>query len=310
MSGTSSQIGPFGFLNINKPAGPTSHDIVSIVRRVTGERRAGHAGTLDPFAEGVLVVGIGSATRLIEFATASRKTYRAEVTLGISTNTFDLEGTVQAMRSVPQSLDTRQIEEALTVFRGAILQRPPIFSAKKVAGKPAYSRARAGEVLEIAPVQVEIYQLTLLDVRIPKLVLQVECSPGTYIRSIAHELGEELGYGAVLSRLVRLASGDFTLDNALPLATLQEAVSEGTWKQHMLPPETAVSHLPAISLDPDGLLAIYHGRTITFQVGPMEGFARAYSPNGRLVGILKPTEKHDVWRPFKVFVTVIEHELR
>ncbi len=210
----------FGFLNVYKPKGKTSHDVVAILRRVTKIKQIGHTGTLDPFAEGVLPICIGKATRLIEYL-KDDKAYVATVQLGSSTSTYDIEGEV--VKTSDNKVDLSEIESALEKFRGDIEQLPPIYSAIKVNGKKLYEYARKGEEVEIKPRQVTINELKVLnfDFESRQLELYVDCSKGTYIRSIANDLGEVLGVYGHLIKLVRVKAGKFLVENSIKLEDLE-----------------------------------------------------------------------------------------
>ena len=212
----------FGFLNVYKPAGKTSHDIVAILRKVTGVKQIGHTGTLDPFAEGVLPTAVGKATRLIEYL-EDDKAYEAVIQLGASTATYDTEGEITAQSDkIP---DLEEIETALNFFRGEIEQIPPMFSAVKVNGKKLYEYARKGEQAEVKPRKVCMSELKILnyDKASRKLEVHIECSKGTYIRSIANDLGERLGAYAHLIKLVRVKAGAFSIDNSVKLEEIDTA---------------------------------------------------------------------------------------
>ena len=246
-----------GILNVDKPAGLTSHDVVDVVRRLSGQRRVGHAGTLDPMATGVLLVCLGSGTRVAEYLVAGRKRYRAGIALGAATTTYDCEGQVTECGG---RVDFRkdEIEAALARFTGQLEQIPPIYSAIKLDGEPLYRRARRGESVELKPRTVEIDELVVLDWSpagsgggVPLLTLEVTCSPGTYIRSLANDLGRALGSCAYLSSLVRLRSGRFGLEEAASLSLLEEAFREGAGKRYLLPVDEALLDWPAMVLTPD-----------------------------------------------------------
>src|SRR5215212_1679502 len=211
-----------GFLNIDKPAGMTSHDVVAQIRRAARQKRVGHAGTLDPAATGVLVVALGNATRLIEYVQDSTsKRYLAIVQLGTTTTTDDAEGTVLTTAAVPP-LNRAAIEQALEPFRGEIMQVPPMYSALHHQGRRLHELAREGIVVERTARPVTIEQLELLDWSTPLLTVNIMCSKGTYIRSLAHDLGESLGCGAYLQALRRTAVGTFLIEDAVPLHRLTE----------------------------------------------------------------------------------------
>lgn len=221
----------FGFLNINKPKGMTSHDVVATLRRLTNIRQIGHTGTLDPFAEGVLPICIGRATRLIEFL-EDDKAYLATVQLGSNTDTYDIDG--QVTETFSKKVTRSEVENALDNFRGEIEQMPPIYSAIKVNGKKLYEYARNGEEVEIKPRRVIIKELTLedFDEETQYAKISVKCSKGTYIRSLAYDLGKILGAGAHLSALIRTQAGRFSIDKAIPL---QKLVFEEV-KSHLINP--------------------------------------------------------------------------
>jgi tRNA pseudouridine55 synthase len=276
----------YGLLNVFKPTGPTSHDIVAAVRRGTGERRIGHAGTLDPLADGVLVLALGKATRLIEYLT------------------YDVQGEVVARRdNVPHPTLT-DVQAALGGFSGTILQRPPVYSAIKVGGKPAYARARAGEALELAAREVTIHELTIAAYTYPLLEIAVACSAGTYIRSLAHDLGQGLGCGAALSKLRRTASGDFRAEDAVPWDELTRAFEGASWEQYLIPADRGASSLPPLTVDQAEIDDITHGRAIKAS-GIPSGSCRAYSSAGELIAILSAGSGDGLWYPHKVLV---EHQ--
>ena len=222
----------FGFLNIYKPKGKTSHDVVAILRRITKVKQIGHTGTLDPFAEGVLPICIGKATRLIEYL-KDDKAYVATVQFGSATDTYDLEGEATKTSDLIPSLD--EIEAKLDDFRGEIEQTPPIYSAIKVNGKKLYEYARAGEQVEVKTRKVCISELKLLEYnqKAKTLELYIACSKGTYIRSIANDLGEKLGCFGHLIKLVRVQAGDFVVEDAIKLEDLQ--TKEDVEKQLIYP---------------------------------------------------------------------------
>ena len=285
-----------GLLNIDKPAGITSHDVVARVRRVAGVRRVGHAGTLDPLATGVLLVGVGPATRLIEYLVGQTKTYEAEVRLGQATNTYDAEGEVVAERPFSH-ITLAAITQTLDPFRGRIEQKPPIYSAIKKDGQPLYKLARQGIEVDVPTRQVTIYTLDLLGWDAPFLHLRVTCSAGTYIRSLAHDLGQVLGCGGHLTALRRTAIGSFTVETAVSLPDLTPT----TLPTHLQPPDTAVAHLPRLTLTAQDAQQWQHGMRLTQQPDqPIDSpLARTYTENGRFIGI--STAIDNQWQPKKVF---------
>jgi tRNA pseudouridine55 synthase len=289
-----------GFVNLNKPAGPTSHDMVNRVRRLLHVRRVGHGGTLDPIASGVLPIGVGPATRLLSFLQEGEKVYRATVRLGISTTTYDAAGEVTAERPLPP-LEWAGLEQALAPFLGAIEQTPPPFSAVRRGGQRLYQRARAGEVVSPPPRQVHIFRLTLMAWESPHLTVEVVCSSGTYIRSLAHDLGQRLGCGAHLSGLVRRQVGPFRIAEAVTTEQLAEAVERGEVASLLLPLDLPVRHWPAVQVDEQQARGLVNGRPLALEVGSTTGWARAYDPAGRLLALLQLMPESGCWQPRRVF---------
>jgi len=286
-----------GVLVVDKPVGLTSHDVVQIIRRGTGIRRAGHTGTLDPRASGVLVVLIGPAVRLSEYVSASDKRYQATIRLGSSTNTYDSEGSITSTEMIA-NLDEDRFEEMLQEFVGEIEQVPPPYSAVKVKGKKAYDRARQGEDVEIEPRRINVYSLDLLEWAPPEVVIDVFCSSGTYVRSLAHDLGQALGVGAHLIGLRRTKSGRFTLRDAISLRRLREAFDVGDWYQFLIPAAEALSDWPMIELDAEEVEKVRHGHRIPAEPDSPD-WARAVTEQGDLVALIESIEGE--WQPRKVF---------
>ena len=287
----------FGLLNINKPQGPTSHDIVARVRRGAKIKKVGHAGTLDPMATGVLILCLGAATRLSEYAMNSPKQYRARVRLGVETDTYDAEGTVIAQQDA-QEVSLADVDAALAQFQGTIQQVPPMYSAIKQDGRKLYDLARAGQEVERPARTVTIRRLDVLEWESPFVTLDVYCTPGTYIRSLAHDLGAALGVGAHLAALTRTASGLFTVADAVAWDDLAAAMDAGNWQTYLLPPERAVTELPALHLDAAGVDAVCNGRWVAADDAADE-LARAYTPDGQFFAILE--RRGAKWKPHKVF---------
>ncbi|HZD55275.1 MAG TPA: tRNA pseudouridine(55) synthase TruB [Anaerolineales bacterium] len=288
-----------GVLVIDKPIGLTSHDVVQIIRRGTGIRRAGHTGTLDPRASGVLVVLIGPAVRLSEYVSASDKRYQATIRLGSSTDTYDSEGAVTGSAAF-DGITEEQFLEALQGFEGEIQQVPPPYSAVKVKGKKAYEMARKGEDVDLEPRSINVYSLELLEWAPPEVVIDVYCSSGTYVRSLANDLGNALGTGAHLIGLRRTRSGRFTLRDAVPLRRLKEAFQAGDWYKYLIPAADALGDWPAIELDPDQVELVRHGHRIEAEPGS-KGWARGISTQGDLVALLEFDPESGEWQPRKVF---------
>jgi tRNA pseudouridine55 synthase len=287
-----------GVLVVDKPVGLTSHEVVQIIRRGTNIRRAGHTGTLDPRASGVLVILIGPAVRLSEYVSASDKRYQAVIQLGTSTDTFDADGQILSKNLVNISED--EFEEALQTFVGEIEQVPPPYSAVKVKGRKAYEMARKGEDVDLAPRKITVYSLEMLEWAPPEVVIDVYCSSGTYIRSLANDLGKMLGCGAHLVGLRRTKSGRFTLRDAAPLRKLREAFEAGNWYQYLIPAAEALSDWPAIELDTDQIDAIRHGHRIPAESG-IGKMARGISEQGELIALMEYDPSTNEWQPKKVF---------
>jgi tRNA pseudouridine55 synthase len=275
-----------GFLNLNKPWGLTSHDCVSQVRRRLRLKRVGHGGTLDPAAIGVLPIALGTATRLLPYL-PTRKAYRATVQLGVTTSTDDWEG--EWLRQVPHpGVTLLDVQGMLGKFMGEIQQVPPAYSAIQVQGKRSYQLARSGAAVALAPRPVTIERITLLRWRsqglvFPEVDLAITCGPGTYIRSIARDLGEALGVGGTLARLVRTQSGGFDLGNSIPLAALGP---DGPWP--LIPPAIALAHLPVVELDEPLTRRWYFGQRIAqgdLPVELSEGAILVVDAQGNCLGV-------------------------
>lgn len=284
-----------GFLNINKPAGLTSHDVVARVRRLAGRGvKVGHAGTLDPAATGVLPVALGAATRLIEHLAEARKGYRGLVRLGVTTSTDDAEGEALATRPVPE-LDDAAIEAAVAPLRGTIMQVPPMYAALHHEGRRLYELAREGKTVEREPRPVRIDQLTWSRAG-ADLLLEVACGKGTYIRALARDLGAALGCGAHLASLERTFVGPFRLEEAVGLEAL--LADPGLLPAALLPPETAVADWPVAQLDATQVRRVANGMPV--ELPDLTGErARAHGPDGALLALLR--REGAAWRPAKVF---------
>ncbi|MFQ5340081.1 MAG: tRNA pseudouridine(55) synthase TruB [Anaerolineae bacterium] len=289
-----------GIFNLNKPAGMTSHDVVQAIRRASGERRVGHAGTLDPMATGVLLVCVGSATRVTEYLMEHPKQYRAEITLGITTDTLDAEGQVTHVADAVD-VSRQDVEKALASFVGAIEQIPPMYSAVKKAGKKLYELAREGLTVEREPRQVEIRRLEITGWEPPRVTIDIECSKGTYVRALARDLGDVLGVGAHLSSLTRTASGRFALEDASDLDTAIEAIADGWWMLLIHPLDEALLEYEALIVDQSTAERIRHGQMIDAPQPANTPYARAYSQDGRFIAIMRYEEPARRWQPHKVF---------
>jgi tRNA pseudouridine55 synthase len=280
----------------------TSHDVVKVVRHGTGIRRAGHTGTLDPRASGVLVILIGPAVRLSEFLSASDKRYQAILRFGISTDTYDTEGVQIGETKSVDHLAEDDFQRILREYEGKISQVPPAHSAIKVDGKKAYDLARKGEDVQLEPRMIDVYNLELLEWAPPEAVIDVYASSGTYVRSLANDLGDDLGVGAHLTGLRRTKNGQFTLRDAVRLQDLKESFEIGDWYKHLIPAADTLADWHTIELSPEDMDKIKHGHRITAEKGS-SGWARGLSEQGDLIALLEVVEGEDSWQPRKVFVT-------
>ena len=292
-----------GILNVLKPAGKTSFAVVSLVRRWSGERRVGHAGTLDPEATGVLVVCIGQATRIVEFLTGAGKTYQAEIELGVTTDTYDAVGKVVERRD-PSSVTEEQVRHVLNSFHGTVAQVPPMHSALHYKGKRLYQLAREGIEVEREPRRVEFSRLEILAWQPPVVTIRVDCSGGTYIRSLAHDIGTALGCGAHLRKLVRLKSEPFHIDDAVSLTVLEEAFRRGDWQSYLHPMDEVLLDWPAAILERGSEALVTKGVDVELHfsgdTGPVGSHCRAYSADGYFLAVLGKTNE-GLWHPEKVF---------
>ena len=292
-----------GVLVVDKPAGPTSHDVVARVRRAIGVSRIGHTGTLDPLATGVLALVVGRATRLASYLTAGEKEYEAAVRIGMATSTYDADERIvrhpdtggpllmaQPPRA-PAGLDAAAIESVLPDFTGTYLQTPPPFSAKKVSGVPAYKLARRNQPVEIQPAQVTVHRLTLLAYGDGVAHLRVVCSSGFYVRSLAHGLGERLGCGAYLEALRRTRAGDFEIDAALPLEEVERLGAEAG--SHLVPMEALLPLMPPVVVNEKGARRAAHGNALApadlaMPAPAASSCVRVFDGDGSLLGIAEP----------------------
>jgi tRNA pseudouridine55 synthase len=292
-----------GIVVVNKPAGWTSHDVVNRMRGIAGTRRVGHLGTLDPLATGVLPVMIGQTTKLARYWDRSEKSYEAVVRFGFSTSTWDREGDVVGPVVEPD-ITAEEIERCLGAFRGEFYQTPPPVSAKKIGGVPAYKLARKNVAVDIPAVRVTVHELTLLSLDGGRARLRVRCSAGTYVRSIAHELGIALGVGAHVDELVRTASGPFRLESALSLEALQELKDEGRLEQAIIKPSDLLPHFPPVFVDDTTARQIRQGRDFSvsaFRINAGAEHVKAIGPNGELIAIGKAALPH-IYHPVVVMV--------
>ena len=307
-----------GILNVNKPWGKTSYSLVAMVKRLTGERRVGHAGTLDPAATGVLPICLGQGTRVIEFLLDATKSYQAEVELGVATDTYDACGRI-IQRGDASDISQDQLESALSSFRGLIQQIPPMYSAVKYHGKPLYELARAGITVERSSRLAKIHSLELLDWQPPLATIAVVCGKGTYIRCLAHDLGQALGCGAYLKSLIRLRCGPFDVRNAVSVPQLEDAFRYGYWQHFIYPIDSVLLHWAAMVVSDDAGQSIRNGRPLVLgngnggeasgYLGPRipagsfsENRCRVYALDGRFFGVLRFDPEKGQWQPEKVFL--------
>jgi tRNA pseudouridine55 synthase len=300
-----------GLLIVDKPVGPTSHDVVTSVRRALGERRIGHTGTLDPLASGVLPLVLGRATRLARFLSASEKSYDATVRLGLATDSHDAAGEPLGDPFNGPMPDPAAVERALAAFRGTFLQHPPAFSAKKIGGVRSHTLARRqrgqpAESPSAQPVTVCVSQLQLLGIEGPDLALRMTCSAGFYVRALAHDLGRALGTGAHLTALRRTRAGDLRIEDAIPLAAIVSDAQAG--RAAVVPMGRMLTAMPAASLSQEGVRRARNGRSLGQGdlCAPMpagaEGFTRLIDPSGDLVGIAEPERAPGLLHPVVILV--------
>ncbi len=298
---------PFhGILNVNKPRGVTSFSIVSLARRLTGFRRVGHAGTLDPIADGVLPILLGQATRVVEYLIDQPKRYHTTVRLGQATDTYDADGEITA-EADPSGVTQEALEAAARAFTGEIEQVPPMYSAVKHQGQPLYRYARAGEEIEREPRRVMVYSIDVVSFSPPDVELNIECGRGAYVRTLAHDLGLMLGCYAHLAALTRTRMGPFAVEDAITPEELREAAHAGVWQEYLWATDTpleswraAILAGPHVRAARDGSpLFLVPSRPGAFTIGRGTP-CRAYSAEGDFLAVLR-YEGGQLWRPDKVF---------
>jgi tRNA pseudouridine55 synthase len=290
--------GPTGILLIHKAAGWTSHDVVAKARRLTGQRRIGHTGTLDPMATGLLVLCLGRATRLVEYMTAHDKRYEGVIRLGVRTETDDAEGAVIAEAPVPALMEER-LRELEAQFSGPLQQRPPAYSAIKVGGERAYAAARRGDALDLPARPVEVHSIDLTVRDDSTLSVAVHCGPGTYIRSIARDIGEALGCGGHLTALSRTSVGAFSLFKAVSLAELEQVCSAGMLDELLLPADEGMLDADAAILGEEHAGALLHGIRVVTGAVEAANPVRLYDTAGTFIGTGSIEESGEL-RPLKV----------
>ncbi len=277
-----------GVIIINKPEGWTSHDVVAKIRRLSGIKKVGHLGTLDPAATGVLPLVVGRATRLAQFYSSSDKLYDAVIHFGWATDSYDREGEVVGDRNEPESLDGERLEGLLDAYRGQIEQMPPPISAKKIGGTPAYKLVRQNRPVELKPVMVTIHSVDLLSHDGPRARLRMHCSAGTYLRSVAHDLGRAYGCGAFLEALVRLRAGEFAIEDAWTIEQLEELIADGRLAKAVISGARLLPDLPSQTVDRLTATQIRQGRDFRgspFRMGEPSRRVKAVSEDGDLIAI-------------------------
>lgn len=276
-----------GILLLNKEPGFTSHDAVAKLRGILRFRRIGHAGTLDPMAQGLLVMLLGKATRASEYASGAEKEYIADFILGVETDTQDTTGNVLA--EAPVDVTESQLRQALAFFEGGYDQVPPMYSAIQKDGVRLYDLARKGKEVERESRFIALPLLELLSFEAPRGKLRVRCSKGTYIRTLCHDLGQRLGCGGAMSALTRVQAGDFSLEDALTLGEVEQLVKEGTLQQHILPVDRLFASLPAVTLTEEGAKRARNGahaaqkHLLSGEIPPVDSLCRVYTPEGEFL---------------------------
>ena len=291
-----------GILNIDKPPGRTSFSTVSTVKRLTGERRAGHAGTLDPQASGVLPICLGQGTRITQFLMDATKCYRAQIELGVTTDTYDAWGKITA-RGDPSRVSQEQLVLALASFIGDIQQTPPMYSAVKYHGRRLYELARSGISVDRRSRLAKVRSLELISWQPPVATVEIVCGKGTYIRSIAHDLGQTLGCGAILTSLVRLRYGPFGISDAVSLLELEDAVRCGYWQRLVYPIDTVLLDWTAVVVGDSTSGAIRNGCPVScLKEASAKNRCRVYTDDGSFLGVLRFNCETGQWQPEKLFL--------
>lgn len=290
-----------GILLVDKPAGWTSHDVVAKARRIAGQRRIGHTGTLDPAATGLLVLCLGRATRLVEFMIGHGKSYTGMITLGVRTDTDDAEGKTLSRSPLPH-LDPARLRAIEGKFSGAIAQRPPAYSAIKVEGERAYRAARRGDAASLAERTVRVDRLVLSRASEDRLAIEVDCGPGTYVRALARDIGEELGCGAHLSALRRTRAGRFAIEEALSMQEVELLAEAGLLGEALIPADEGIADLPAVLLRDDTSAALGHGNPVQLEpASPAHDNLRVYTASGDFAGLASAVRSGEL-RPRKMFI--------
>lgn len=294
-----------GILNVIKPLGWTSMDVVRMLKRLTKQKRVGHAGTLDPLATGLLPICFGQATRVMEYLVDSPKTYMAVIQLGVSTDSYDAAGKITSVAD-SSSIGTKDIESALDRYKGTFSQVPPMFSALKKDGKRLYKLARAGKEVDRPPREVSIYKMDMLDWSNPNVTLEIQCGRGMYVRSLAHDIGVALGCGAHLSQLDRIRTGPFDYSTALEISKAETACATGHWASCLYPIDYPLMKFRAATVTQDTEQAIRQKQAVylntSHDVLETSDLCRVYSSDGDLIAIAEPSGSgNNMWRAKKLF---------
>lgn len=291
-----------GVLNIAKPTGATSMDVVRTIKKLTKQKKLGHGGTLDPLATGVLPIFLGKATRLMEYLVDSTKIYHTQIRLGMTTDTYDIDGTVTATRDF-SSVTQEMVEKTLELFKGTSEQVPPMYSALKHEGKRLYKLARDGHEIERPSRQVQIDSIVLTAWNPPLLDIQVQCGKGMYVRSLSHDIGELLHCGATVVSLSRLQSGPFHLNKSISLEAIHEHINAGgSWTDYVSPADLLVQHLPQTAINEGRENLILQGRPVSLEHEDLDTdqLLRIYGPSGNFLALAKYDQALRLWQPTKV----------
>ncbi len=303
-----------GIILVHKPPGITSHDVVEKIRKILNEKKVGHYGTLDPMATGLIVIALRKATRLFQFFSKENKVYKGQIRLGYSTNTYDSSGTKTSVE-INNFPSRDKILEEMRKFEGEILQVPPVFSAKKFRGKPLYVLARENKEVKLVPSKISIYFFHLKNYNPPIIDFEVKCSSGTYIRSLAHDLGQSLGCGAHISQLLRISSGNFNLKDSFQLEKIEELTMEGKTEEFILPLKILLPEIPKVIVNDTCLSLVKNGNMIfpenilkvsslnlysTESKREKKNIYKIFSSDGSLLAFAKMIDENNCFHPFIV----------
>ncbi len=287
-----------GILNVYKEKGYTSHDVVAKLRGILKMRKIGHTGTLDPDAEGVLPVCLGSATKLCELLTEKDKTYEAVLCLGVETDTQDLSGRV--LREMPVTVAEEELRQIIQSFTGVLEQIPPMYSAVKINGKKLYQLAREGKEIDRPSRRIQIHRIIIEEIRLPYVRMQVDCSRGTYIRTLCHDIGRKAGCGGAMAALTRLRSGMFAAEDSLTLAQIEELACQGGLDARIMPVDQFFGNYPEMRLDRAEDARAHNGNPLPWREY-QESRVRVYDSEGRFIGVYEKDEKTHTLKPWKMF---------